>query len=563
VRIAGRAAQHVRRGARGIVWRLPDNAHFVVPLSLALALGTASFRCATAAEQGETSSQAAAAVTAHDTPAGTAEGARIGPTLALLDEKHVGGWKQSPFDEEGSAKFEDGQYVIGAGRPMSGITWQREFPTSNYEISLQAQRAEGGDFFCGLTFPVGNDFCSLIVGGWGGGLVGLSSLDGHDASENETTVFDQFENGRWYEIRLLVSDLEIKAWIDGRRYLRVKRAEHDFSIRFELKQSRPFGLATYRTTARIKDLQLHRLKPPVMHPGTMHAELDVAYAGTTHHRQRLDLLMPANRKSRWPLPVIVAVHGGGWQGGDKRQMLSVLKPFVETGRYAGVAVGYRLSQDAQWPAQFEDCQAAIGWVRDNAERFELDPDQIGVLGKSAGGHLVAMLGMAGNEQESGADLSDANDLSAANGANNPSSRVTCVVNYYGPSDLLTMGDDPGEIDHNGPNSPEAQLLGGAILEHRDAALSASPTHYATSDDAPMLLIHGDLDPLVPYQQSVLLQQRLRAVGVAASLVTIAGGGHGGFDGPVLQSVITSFFDKHLRGAKTEIEDQILQPGQKK
>lgn len=473
-------------------------------------------------------------------------------TRALFEKAYVGGWRVSPFNDQGSAAFAKGEYLVRAGSPMSGITWTKEFPRTNYEVTLEAQRVEGGDFFCAMTFPVGDEFCTFIIGGWGGGLVGLSSLNGHDASENETTAFDQFDDGRWYKIRLLVSDLEIQGWIDGERYFRVLRDEHDFSIRFEVNESRPFGLATYHTTARYRNLLLREIDPPVIHPGTLHAELGVPYASTNHSRQRLDLYLPAKRKYRTPLPVIMAIHGGAWMRGDKTQTREFLEPYVETGRYAGVSINYRLSQDAKWPAQFEDCQSAIRWIRLHAERFGLDPKRIAVVGHSAGGHLAAMLGVADR-------VVDQSPTPPA--ADERSTRVACVVNYYGPSDLPTIGDYPSKIDHNSEDSPEGRLIGGRIPQLRQAALSASPAHYASGDDAPMLLIHGDEDQIVPYQQSVLLHTRLRSVGAIAKLVTINGGGHGGFDGPDLQGVVYQFLEKHLHDVHAKIADQTMLPNQ--
>jgi hypothetical protein len=117
-------------------------------------------------------------------------------------------------------------------------------------------REVGNDFFCGLTFPVGEEFCSLILGGWGGGLVGLSSIDGHDASENDTTRFMSFKRGQWYQVRVQVTDREIRAWIDGSRIVEVEREGHRFSVRSEVRLSKPFGVATWMTRARLRDVKV-------------------------------------------------------------------------------------------------------------------------------------------------------------------------------------------------------------------------------------------------------------------------------------------------------------------
>ena len=117
---------------------------------------------------------------------------RLGRACSMAST--LGEWKKTAFGGEGDVVVEDGQILIDAGNPMSGITWKGKCPKMNYELSLEAQRVSGSDFFCGLTFPVGDDPCSFICGGWGGGVVGLSSLDGNDASENETTKYQEFES---------------------------------------------------------------------------------------------------------------------------------------------------------------------------------------------------------------------------------------------------------------------------------------------------------------------------------------------------------------------------------
>ncbi len=281
-------------------------------------------------------------------------------------------------------------------------------------------------------------------------------------------------------------------------------------------------------------------------PETIQAELDVPYAGTDHPRQRLDLLLPKNRAGDKPLPVVIAIHGGAWLGGDKRQVLPRLFPYVTSGQYAGVSVGYRLSQDATWPAQIHDCKAAIRWIRGNAKKYHLDPDRIGVIGWSAGGHLVAMLGTAGDIKELEGDLGEFDDQS---------SRVTCVVDFFGPADMLTIGDYPSQMKHYAPDSPESKLLGGPILENKDKARSASPVAFVSKDDPPFLIVHGTDDPLVPYQQSVSLRDALKKVDVPVALITVEKGGHGGFRNPEIDRRVDAFFDAHLRGIKTEFTDE--------
>lgn len=181
-----------------------------------------------------------------------------GASQQLFDGKTLTGWRISDFAGSGAVKVEDGKLILEMGT-MTGVTWTSAVPTMNYEISLEAMRVEGSDFFCGLTFPVGKDPCSLIVGGWGGGVVGLSSLDGQDAANNETTQYMNFEKGRWYRIRLRVAPNQIQAWIDEDKVVDVDTKERQISIRIEVEESRPLGFSTWATTAALRNIQLRRL----------------------------------------------------------------------------------------------------------------------------------------------------------------------------------------------------------------------------------------------------------------------------------------------------------------
>ncbi len=133
---------------------------------------------------------------------------------SLFDGQTIKGWKSTEFGGEGAVEVKDGAIMLAVGSDLTGVNYDRPVPNTNYEVSLEAKRVDGSDFFCGLTFPVKKDPCSLIIGGWGGGVCGLSSIDGLDASENSTTKYREFDNGRWYTIRLRVTDARIEAWID-------------------------------------------------------------------------------------------------------------------------------------------------------------------------------------------------------------------------------------------------------------------------------------------------------------------------------------------------------------
>ena len=178
----------------------------------------------------------------------------------LFDGKTLTNWQSTKFIGEGAVKVENGQIVLEAGRNLTGITWTGpELPTTNYEIALEAMRVEGRDFFAGVTFPVADSFCSLILGGWGGTVVGLSSINGVDASENETSQSVEFEPGRWYNIRIRVTPAKIEAWLDERQIINQDLKGNKISTRIEVDPSRPFGVASWRTKSALRDLRLRRL----------------------------------------------------------------------------------------------------------------------------------------------------------------------------------------------------------------------------------------------------------------------------------------------------------------
>ena len=179
---------------------------------------------------------------------------------SLFNGKDLEGWKITNFGGEGEVFLEEGAVVISQGSSdLSGIHTEQELPKSNYEVQFEAQRAAGSDFFAGLTFPVKDSYCSLIVGGWGGGVCGLSSLSGMDASENETTSYGDFKKGQWYKIRLVVTDDHISAWIDDKQIVDVDTTGQRISTRFEVDRSKPFGFATYQTTAKLRNVKLRPL----------------------------------------------------------------------------------------------------------------------------------------------------------------------------------------------------------------------------------------------------------------------------------------------------------------
>jgi len=182
---------------------------------------------------------------------------------AMFDGQTLAGWRETRFAGHGEVHCQAGVIVLHMGDPFTGINWTNDFPKMNYEVALDAMRVMGSDFFCGLTVPVGTNFCSLIVGGWGGSLIGISSLDGMDASENETTKFGSFESGRWYRIRLRVTEKRIQAWIDKERLVDVATAEKKISVRpGDIELSEPFGVAAWQTGSALREIKFRQVSGP-------------------------------------------------------------------------------------------------------------------------------------------------------------------------------------------------------------------------------------------------------------------------------------------------------------
>lgn len=238
---------------------------------------------------------------------------------------------------------------------------------------------------------------------------------------------------------------------------------------------------------------------------------DLPYVADGHERQRLDLYFPAEGAD-WPL--VVWVHGGAWRAGSKDHFPAA--PLLDRG-FAVASVNYRLSQHANFPAQIEDCKAAVRWLRAHAEEYGYHAERIAAWGSSAGGHLVALLGTTGDVEEF--DVGEHLDQS---------SRVQAVVDFFGPTDFLQMNalaGDLGRMDHDAADSPESLLIGGAIQDHRDLVARANPIAYVTDDDATFLICHGEADPLVAVGQSKLLHAALAAAEVPSTLITVPETGH--------------------------------------
>lgn len=180
--------------------------------------------------------------------------------LSLFDGKTLGKWKPTDYAGGGEPRVEDGSIILPVGERLTGVNWTGEaLPKMNYEISFKAQRVDGSDFFVGLTFPADDSYGSLILGGWGGTVCGISSFDDEDAAHNATRTFHSFDNGKWYRVRLRVTPTKVEAWVDDEKIVDAVTTGKKLSLRIDIEQSKPLGLASFQSTAAIQDIQLKTL----------------------------------------------------------------------------------------------------------------------------------------------------------------------------------------------------------------------------------------------------------------------------------------------------------------
>src|SRR6185503_8007399 len=283
-------------------------------------------------------------------------------------------------------------------------------------------------------------------------------------------------------------------------------------------------------------------------PKSIAAEYDVKYIAEGDAAQLLDIYYPATPTEK-PLPLLIWIHGGAWSGGSKTQM-----PYLSQlpRGYVGASLEYRFSQKARFPAQIQDCQAAIRWLRANAKKYSIDPERIGVGGGSAGGHLSALVGTAGGKKA----------FAPIGGNEDQSDRVQAVCDIFGPANFSTVmkqADDDKNVRNifkfNSPSDPYSQLIGVSLEGNKEKTDAVSPVHYVSKDSPPMLILHGTHDTLVPYAQSEELAAALKEKGVEVWLQKLPGSGHGsgGFGKPAIIALMQNFFDKHLKGADVKIE----------
>lgn len=179
----------------------------------------------------------------------------------LFDGKTLGSWKDVDFGGQGTVAVKDGAIEMGEGVALTGVVWKGEaLPKIGYELELEAMKVDGSDFFCGIAFPVGEKFCSFVAGGWGGGVVGLSSLDGMNASENDTGSAQSFKKNQWYKIRLRVEAEKIQAWIDDKQVVDAPIKGKEISIHPAMEAACPLGLANFSTSCRLRAIKFRALK---------------------------------------------------------------------------------------------------------------------------------------------------------------------------------------------------------------------------------------------------------------------------------------------------------------
>jgi acetyl esterase/lipase len=287
-------------------------------------------------------------------------------------------------------------------------------------------------------------------------------------------------------------------------------------------------------------------KPKINLPAGIIWDFDVPYVKDGDVSQRLDIYYP-EKAPKEPLPLIVHIHGGGWMGGNKHPCDTRM---VSQG-YVLASVGYRFSQKAKFPAQIQDCQAAIRWLRAHAEKYHINPDKVGVIGGSAGGHLSALVGVSGGKK-----------LFAAIGGNeDQSDAVQCVCDIFGPKNFASVIEQAEKdknvtniFKFNTPSDPYSELIG-ANLSDKEKTAAVSPITYVDKDSPPTLILHGTHDALVPYAQSEEFAEAMTKNGASVWLQKFPGAGHGGgsFSKPSVLRLMKNFFDKYLKDADVKIE----------
>lgn len=267
---------------------------------------------------------------------------------------------------------------------------------------------------------------------------------------------------------------------------------------------------------------------------------DVVFKKVDDIELKLDLLLPP-AKANQKMPLAIWIHGGAWMRGNKAIDLhrfdQMTARILEQG-IAFVSIEYRLSGQAQFPAQIQDCNDAISFVLSNSDQYGLDPTRVVVMGTSAGGHLASLVGTSTHHAVP----------EFYSPHSKPATGIVGIVNFYGPSDLLVLQGKRDEIDYENDVSPEARFLGHSPIKRPDVATAASPTHYVSPKTPPFLIFHGDQDARVPISQSILLDAWLKAKEVESKLVIVPGADHGDqkFDDEAYNEEVVAFLKSKMR-----------------
>jgi acetyl esterase/lipase len=283
-------------------------------------------------------------------------------------------------------------------------------------------------------------------------------------------------------------------------------------------------------------------KAPEIPPGVA-VTRDLDYAGKGNPHQMLDLYTPSAPRST-SLPLVVFIHGGGWEGADKNEFVGMLLPLVASGDFAGASINYRLTNEGPHPLQIHDAKGAIRWLRAHAGKYGIDPARVGVFGVSAGGHLASLVGTSGGIAELEGDVGGNADRS---------SRVSCVGSLFAPSSFVSFGEQKSLVDPYDPASIVGKLLGGGLRERMDVAKAASPVTWISDGDPPFLHIHGAADDVVPVAQARGFDAALDAAGIPSTLLIAEKGGHLFFSAEV-KARLREFFAGCLLGARTDLHD---------
>ncbi|HEX3870168.1 MAG TPA: alpha/beta fold hydrolase, partial [Pirellulales bacterium] len=286
-------------------------------------------------------------------------------------------------------------------------------------------------------------------------------------------------------------------------------------------------------------------------PETVTLQRDVQFGQVGDDPLLLDVLRPKAESAK-PRPAVLFIHGGGWQAGDKSSVLARLLPLAASDNYVCVAANYRLSFQAPWPAQLHDCKAAVRWLRANAKDLNIDPKRIGVIGGSAGGHLVSMLALT----------VDMPEFEGTSGSPGRSSRVACCVDVCGPSNLVTFAKAVRRRSGEPIEPMISQLMGGPVDEHLKLARAASPMNHVASGAPPILILHGTRDGTVPIAQSEDFYKALKQADVDATFIKVVGSDHA-IQHPEAYERVYQFFDKHLLGRDIAVSADDVQASPKR